>query len=70
MVELAFLFYTQRIRHLPHLKPIEQGQKRRPVRKSKLLEAMGGGEYINKQFQIYLEEAGIQHIISTPYSPS
>jgi len=30
----------------------------------------GGGEYLNKQFRKYLEDAGIQHRISPPYSPA
>jgi len=30
----------------------------------------GGGEYINRGFKKYLDEAGIQHIVSPPYTPS
>ena len=29
----------------------------------------GGGEYLNGKFKTYLKQAGIQHIISPPYSP-
>ena len=28
----------------------------------------GGGEYVNKEFTRYLEDAGIKHIISPPYT--
>jgi len=30
----------------------------------------GGGEYLNREFKKYLTEAGIQHIVSPPYTPS
>ena len=30
----------------------------------------GGGEYLNKKFKDYLQEAGIHHIVSPPYSPA
>lgn len=30
----------------------------------------GGGEYVNTEFKIYLEDAGIELRISTPYSPT
>jgi len=36
----------------------------------KLLQSDGGGEYINQGFKKYLEGAGIQHRVSTPYSPA
>jgi len=36
----------------------------------KALWSDGGGEYLNKQFRKYLEDAGIQHQISPPYSPA
>ena len=36
----------------------------------KSLRRDGGGEYTGKAFRKYLAESGIQHIVSTPYSPS
>jgi len=39
-------------------------------REIKALRSDGGGEYINGRFRKYLQDAGIQHIVSTPYSPS
>ena len=36
----------------------------------KSLRSDGGGEYVNNRFKKYLEDAGIQHCITTPYSPS
>jgi len=39
-------------------------------RELKALRSDGGGEYINTRFQKYLQDAGIKHIVSTPYSLS
>jgi len=39
-------------------------------REIKSLRSDGGGEYINKTFQKYLADSGIQHIVSPPYTPS
>ena len=36
----------------------------------KALRSDGGGEYLNLEFKKYLTEAGIQHIISPPYTRS
>jgi len=36
----------------------------------KSLRSDGGGEYMNKTFQKYLANSGIQHIVSLPYTPS
>jgi len=36
----------------------------------KSLRSDGGGEYMNNQFKKYLENAGIQHRVTPPYSPS
>ena len=36
----------------------------------KALRTDGGGEYLGKDFKKYLDEAGIQHRISPPYSPA
>ena len=39
-------------------------------REIKSLRSDGGGEYVGKRFQHYLQKAGIQHIVSPPYSPA
>ena len=39
-------------------------------REIKALRSDGGGEYLNREFKKYLSEAGIQHIVSPPYTPS
>ena len=39
-------------------------------REIKSLRSDGGGEYLGKRFQQYLREAGIQHMITPPYSPA
>ena len=39
-------------------------------RQIKRIRSDGGGEYINKPFKKYLEESGIQHIVSPPYTPA
>ena len=36
----------------------------------KTLRSDGGGEFLNNEFRRYLLEAGIQHTVSPPYSPS
>ena len=36
----------------------------------KALQSDGGGEYLNNKFKKYLEDAGIQHRISPPYTPT
>ena len=36
----------------------------------KIIRTDGGGEFLNKRFQQYLREAGIQHTVSPPYSPA
>lgn len=37
--------------------------------KIKILRSDNGREYVNKQFQIYLQEHGIEHQTTVPYSP-
>lgn len=39
-------------------------------REIKSLRSDGGGEYLGKPFQQYLQQAGILHIVSPPYNPA
>ena len=39
-------------------------------RQIKSFKSDGGGEYLNKKFRTYLEEAGIHRIVTPPYSPA
>ena len=53
----AFLAYTSRAQQ-PSGRSIEA------------LQNDGGGEYLNNEFSKYIVRAGIQHILSPPYSPT